>query len=98
MANVENLATTRVPSDSLLDEKVAKGEQPGNTEPIDPSWEDMVIDPDVDRRLTRKFDKHVVPWLFGLWLLAFIDRYEYFDAIKQRRTADNQGPTLVMLG
>lgn len=22
----------------------------------------------------RKFDKHLVPWLFGLWLLAFIDR------------------------
>ena len=28
----------------------------------------------VDRRITRKFDTHVVPWLFGLWLLAFIDR------------------------
>ncbi len=32
------------------------------------------IDPALDRRLTRKFDFHIVPWLFGLWLLAFIDR------------------------
>jgi len=32
------------------------------------------IDPALDRRLTRKFDVHIVPWLFGLWLLAFIDR------------------------
>ena len=32
------------------------------------------IDPILDRRITRRFDSHVVPWLFGLWLLAFIDR------------------------
>lgn len=32
------------------------------------------IDPALDRRITRKFDLHLVPWLFGLWLLAFIDR------------------------
>lgn len=25
-------------------------------------------------RITRKFDKHIIPWLFGLWLMAFIDR------------------------
>jgi len=28
----------------------------------------------VNQSITRKFDKHIVPWLFGLWLLAFIDR------------------------
>ena len=32
------------------------------------------IDPVVDRRVTRKFDLHILPWLFGIWLLAFIDR------------------------
>lgn len=32
------------------------------------------IDPALDRAITRKFDLHIVPWLFGLWLLAFIDR------------------------
>lgn len=30
--------------------------------------------PWLDRAVNRKFDTHVVPWLFGLWLLAFIDR------------------------
>ncbi|MCJ1423090.1 hypothetical protein MMC29_000971 [Sticta canariensis] len=32
------------------------------------------IDPALDRAITRKFDTHLLPWLFGLWLLAFIDR------------------------
>lgn len=31
-------------------------------------------DPALDRAITRKFDIHLLPWLFGLWLLAFIDR------------------------
>lgn len=34
----------------------------------------LEIDPALDRALTRKFDTHLIPWLFGLWLLAFIDR------------------------
>lgn len=39
------------------------------------TWDDSTeLDPELDRRITRKFDTHVVPWLFGLWLLAFIDR------------------------
>lgn len=39
------------------------------------SWQNPPhIDPAVEKRITRKFDTHVVPWLFGLWLLAFIDR------------------------
>ncbi|KAG6355294.1 hypothetical protein INS49_003255 [Diaporthe citri] len=32
------------------------------------------IDPAVHRKLNRKFDLHVIPFLFGIWLLAFIDR------------------------
>lgn len=32
------------------------------------------ISPELDKRITRKFDAHIVPWLFALWLLAFIDR------------------------
>ncbi|KAE9985322.1 hypothetical protein EG328_007575 [Venturia inaequalis] len=68
------MATVQVPGEALRDEKGNKEDQSSHLEPINPSWEDMVIDPDIDKRLTRKFDKHVVPWLFGLWLLAFIDR------------------------
>lgn len=32
------------------------------------------LDPSINRALTRKFDLHIVPWLFGIWLFAFIDR------------------------
>lgn len=28
---------------------------------------DYEIDPIVDRRITRKFDLHIIPWLFGIW-------------------------------
>lgn len=28
----------------------------------------------MNKRLNRKFDTRILPWLFGLWLLAFIDR------------------------
>ncbi|KAK4969888.1 hypothetical protein LTR66_011624 [Elasticomyces elasticus] len=39
------------------------------------TWDDRIpIDPALDKIITRKFDRRVVPWLFGLWLLAFIDR------------------------
>lgn len=31
-------------------------------------------DPALDKRITRKLDFHVMPWIFILWLLAFIDR------------------------
>lgn len=36
--------------------------------------ESTPVDPALDRTITRKFDLHIIPWLFGLWLLAFIDR------------------------
>ncbi|KAI1324291.1 MFS transporter-like protein [Xylariaceae sp. FL0255] len=32
------------------------------------------IDPALSRRLDLKFDRHIVPWVFGIWLFAFIDR------------------------
>ncbi|SMQ48615.1 unnamed protein product [Zymoseptoria tritici ST99CH_3D7] len=31
-------------------------------------------DPALDAKLNRQFDLHILPWLFGMWLLAFIDR------------------------
>lgn len=51
-------------------------EKPGvvELEKLDTVGNEIVIDPVVSRAVTRKFDKHIVPWLFGLWLLAFIDR------------------------
>ena len=32
------------------------------------------IDPEVEKRVVRKFDKHMVPLLATLYLLAFLDR------------------------
>ncbi|KAL9631438.1 MAG: hypothetical protein Q9204_004230 [Flavoplaca sp. TL-2023a] len=34
----------------------------------------QAIEPGLNRTITRKFDFHIIPWLFGIWLLAFIDR------------------------
>ncbi len=46
------------------------------------------IDHALDRRITRKFDFHIVPWLFGLWLLAFIDRSNIGNARIDGLTTD----------
>ncbi|CBX90386.1 similar to MFS transporter [Plenodomus lingam JN3] len=35
---------------------------------------DPTIDLELDKRLNRKFDMHILPWLFGIWLFSFIDR------------------------
>ena len=32
------------------------------------------FDPVRDRTITRKLDYHLLPWLFGIWFFAFIDR------------------------
>lgn len=32
------------------------------------------IDPSIHRLINSKFDVHILPWLFGMWLLSFIDR------------------------
>lgn len=53
-----------------------------------PEAEPVDIDPALDHRLTRKFDLHIVPWLFGLWLLAFIDRSNIGNARIDGLTAD----------
>jgi hypothetical protein len=60
--------------DAVVDEKVRPEDSAQRIEKALASFDDITIDAALDKRLTRKFDKHVVPWLFGLWLLAFIDR------------------------
>ncbi|KAF7897575.1 hypothetical protein EAF00_005803 [Botryotinia globosa] len=66
----ENISTS--PNSELRDEKpaVAELENPSTTSPD----EEIQISKDLDRLISKKFDRHIVPWLFGLWLLAFIDR------------------------
>jgi hypothetical protein len=74
MSNVGKPDAVQVPAATLLDEKGASEERAERLEATSSTYENVAIDPEVDKRLTRKFDRHVVPWLFGMWLLAFIDR------------------------
>ncbi|KAI0166276.1 MFS transporter-like protein [Xylariaceae sp. FL1272] len=32
------------------------------------------LDTQLSRKLDHKFDRHIIPWIFGIWLFAFIDR------------------------
>lgn len=34
----------------------------------------LIDDAALDQKITRKLDLHILPWLFLIWLLAFIDR------------------------
>ncbi|KAJ4982846.1 hypothetical protein SVAN01_11666 [Stagonosporopsis vannaccii] len=36
--------------------------------------DEVVEDEKLEKRLNRKFDVHILPWLFGIWLFSFIDR------------------------
>lgn len=40
----------------------------------DISDDQIPIDRAMQAQLNRKFDLHILPFLFGMWLLAFIDR------------------------
>ncbi|KAF7194514.1 putative transporter C11D3.18C [Pseudocercospora fuligena] len=43
-------------------------------EPDEKASDHEAINPAMQKQLNKKFDKHIVPFLFGMWLLAFIDR------------------------
>ncbi|KAK5655800.1 hypothetical protein OQA88_5338 [Cercophora sp. LCS_1] len=56
------------------------------TQPPEPPIDDIIqaekafnaslleTNPALDKQLNRKFDLHILPWLFGIWLFSFIDR------------------------
>jgi len=52
------------------------------------SHEALEVSPALDRRITRRFHTHIVPWLFGLWPLAFIDRSDIGNARIDGLTTD----------
>jgi hypothetical protein len=33
-----------------------------------------VEDPVLEKKIVRHLDRRILPWIFALWLLAFIDR------------------------
>ena len=60
--------------DDTIDEKILQGDHLETIKHDETLDVPLDIDPALDRRITRKFDTTIVPWLFGLWLFAFIDR------------------------
>ncbi|KAJ4353978.1 uncharacterized protein N0V89_005710 [Didymosphaeria variabile] len=76
-------------------EKVDKGGDSPNkvhipdVEKVNSTWNDPAdIPADLEKRITRKLDKRLMPWLFGLWLLAFIDRSNIGNAKIDGMTED----------
>ena len=50
--------------------------------------EQVYVDPDLSKRITRKLDFHLLPWLFGLWFFAFLDRSNIGNAKISGLTTD----------
>lgn len=67
---------TKYPLNAASDDSTTSHEKPSpiELERFGTADEEIIIDPAVDARISKAFDRRVVPWLFGLWLLAFIDR------------------------
>ncbi|KAF2238653.1 MFS general substrate transporter [Viridothelium virens] len=69
------MAEEKVMEEQMSSDADVKIEDQSRIEKVSTTWNDIpTIDPVFEQRIRRKFDLHVVPWLFGLWLLAFIDR------------------------
>lgn len=51
---------------SILDDST-KTDTVQHVEAFTPSQDHREIDPIDDKRITRKFDLHIIPWLFFMW-------------------------------
>lgn len=69
---MEKDPVSAVPADNSSDEKLPADQQLENAS--SKNAEEIHIDPLISARVNRRFDKRIVPWLFLLWLLAFVDR------------------------
>lgn len=58
--------------DNAVEQKTFRESYAKTSVEVDP--QQVRIDPVLDRRITRKLDLHLLPWLFGIWFFAFIDR------------------------
>jgi hypothetical protein len=52
-------------------------------EEVPPTKREYVDDPEAEARILKKLDWHILPWIFILWLLAFIDRSNIGEFIHQ---------------
>ena len=67
-------------------EKIAAGKL--NDRDYSPDNGEVSVDAALERRITRKLDFHILPWIFILWLLAFIDRSNIGNAKLDGLTKD----------
>jgi hypothetical protein len=77
-----------LPTSESADRKFDVGLDDTSVEKLNTVETQHETDPVIDRRVTRKFDLHILPWLFGIWLLAFIDRSNIGNAKIGRLTKD----------
>jgi hypothetical protein len=60
-------------------------EQATHIEELGADWEgEYEIDPVIDKRITRKFDLYIIPWLFSIWSVLQ-DRFtvRFIDLVHQ---------------
>ena len=51
----------------VIDEADLKGSEPVQIETLGSNDHQDDIPPSVEKRITRKFDLHIMPWLFLMW-------------------------------
>ena len=57
-----------VPITDTSEQKLDIMQKAAHVEEMDSDSEGQYdIDPVIDKRVTLKFDLHIVPWLFGIW-------------------------------
>jgi hypothetical protein len=49
------------------DRKLEEDSDQAHIEKLNVAEAQFEIDPVIDRRVTRKFDTHIIPWLFVIW-------------------------------
>ena len=58
---------------SLRDEKLDHADELDEKD-LSSSGYNHVDNPELEKRIVAHLDRRILPWIFALWLLAFIDR------------------------
>jgi hypothetical protein len=64
---------------TLQDEKLAHAEEIDEKDASGTVYT-HVEDPVLEKKIVRHLDRRILPWIFSLWLLAFIDRSNVSEA------------------
>lgn len=58
------------------DYKLDVGQEERHVEKVSAAGIQHEVDPVIDKRVTRKFDRHILPWLFGIWYAVRVHKGE----------------------